>query len=92
MESGSSFHMVILNNSAGILVIIFHGDHTNGHEMYVSVRMHPVFVTCENLSIVLQPFDFNKRLIGFTFIGHNGVLLFSVIIFQFLSEGNNLLS
>ena len=91
MESGRTSYMVILNNNARILIVILHVDYQNRQEMYFSVRVHPIFVTRENLSIVLQPFDFNKRLICFTLKGNHGVLLFGFGIFHLFSEINNLL-
>lgn len=82
---------IIIDHHAGVFCSVLHGNHQHRQEVNLSIRVHPVFVSREDLHVVFEPFHFDKRLVCFTFKGCHCVLLLGGEFFQFLYEVDDLL-
>lgn len=91
MKQSAGPDAVIFCEHTCVLCIIPQVNHQHRQEVDLPVRVHSVLVSREDLHVVLEPFDFDERLVGFTLKGHHGVLLIGTGVFQVLREANRCL-
>lgn len=79
---------LIIHNHASVFSIVLHFNHQHRQEVDLSIRVHPIFVSGEDLHVVLEPFDFDEGFVGFTLKGHHGVLLIGTGVLKVLDKVN----